>query len=157
MNQQGDYYNAENMTADKLKELYAEVQVFLKNAPAFEFVAFTGMSGAVFAPIVALAAGKPLIGIRKATDIDSHATRDGNDDGVCGWSSPGPYLIADDLVSTGATWKRIVREVYRVEPRAYPIGVLKAKQATGPLTNPNAHQMKAYLESLKPNPKESVE
>lgn len=68
----------------------------------FDAIAFSGMSGALVAPAVAMALQKPMILARKSTD-DSHAGR-----GVVeGALEANTYIIIDDFMSSGDTIRRI--------------------------------------------------
>lgn len=68
----------------------------------FDAIAFSGMSGALVAPSVAMALRKPMILARKDTD-DSHAGR-----GVVeGALDADTYIIIDDFISYGDTVRRI--------------------------------------------------
>lgn len=89
----------------------------------FDAIAFMGMSGALIAPPVALAVGKPFILVRK--DDNTHS----------GWNVEGDYaaktfIVVDDFTETGKTIKNIRSEIRRVMPSAKYLGFLGAKWLT---------------------------
>jgi orotate phosphoribosyltransferase len=74
----------------------------------FDAIAFSGMSGALVAPSVAMALRKPMILARKPTD-DSHAGK-----GVVeGALDAETYIIIDDFMSSGDTIRRIHTSVVK--------------------------------------------
>lgn len=73
---------------------------------SFDAIAFTGMSGAIFAPRLASKMGKELLLVRKPND-DSHSCR------IVEASSGKvtSYIVVDDFMSSGNTVDRIVKAV----------------------------------------------
>ena len=82
----------------------------IKNGLVFDSIAFSGMSGALVAPIVALRLNKETILIRKNGD-GSHSNRDSNRV-FEGYLDSRRYIIVDDFIFSGDTVKRIKRVVY---------------------------------------------
>jgi hypoxanthine phosphoribosyltransferase len=66
----------------------------------FDAIAFTGLSGALIAPLVADKLKKPIIAVRKEKTTHSDCF-------VEGCFSGKKYIIVDDQISTGATIKSI--------------------------------------------------
>lgn len=84
----------------------------------FDAIAFSGMSGALVAPAIAMALRAPLLLVRKDTD-DSHAGK-GRVEGALDAET---YVIVDDFISSGATLKRMhamINSALSVHRRAYP-------------------------------------
>lgn len=93
-----------------------------KRKDTFDAIAFSGMSGAAVAPILAYLLSKGLIIVRKQSDLEadnSHAT------GVVeyGGSEWQRVLIVDDFVSSGSTVKRIMEKIRDVRFRAEFVAV----------------------------------
>lgn len=82
-----------------------------------EAIAFTGMSGAIMAPMIAARLGVPLILVRKPFD-NSHSGRR-----VEGAYDADTYLIVDDFISSGDTVRNIVQEILAVNAKARCVGV----------------------------------
>lgn len=80
-------------------------RVRLCDLPAFDAIAFTGLSGSVIAGAVALAMDKYLYCVRKSKE-NRHS-----DYVVEGPSTGLRYIILDDFISTGSTIRRIVEMV----------------------------------------------
>lgn len=78
--------------------------IFRATKPDFDTIAFSGMSGAVFAPMLAHYLKKELIMVRKGADLASKGHSAFN---VEGYQAVKRYIIVDDLVSTGTTVKYI--------------------------------------------------
>jgi adenine/guanine phosphoribosyltransferase-like PRPP-binding protein len=89
----------------------------LKNR-RFDSLAFRGMSGAVIAPPVALALHKNLIMVRKSI-LDTHS-----DFLVEGNIASKKYIIIDDFVSSGKTFKAIMKAIDDWAPKAKCLGIL---------------------------------
>lgn len=83
----------------------------------FDTIAFTGMSGALFAPIVAYKLHKEIVAIRKPRD-GSHSDYDTE-----GYLHASKYIIIDDFVSSGRTVKRIIKEMLKFAPAAQLVGI----------------------------------
>jgi len=84
----------------------------------FDAIAFRGLSGALFAPTVAMLMDKSLLAVRK--DEQSHSFRM-----VEGDHAAGRYVILDDFISSGETVRNIVEEIHNVMPWAQCIGILQ--------------------------------
>ena len=69
-------------------------------------IAFSGMSGALIAPIVAYKTGKNLILVRKIKD-DSHSTYAIESSSYCCKK----YVVIDDLIASGKTITHIIESV----------------------------------------------
>jgi hypothetical protein len=97
------------LTGEGLRETVDAVLAFIeKNAErigTFDAIAYTGHSGALVAPIVAMELRKNLIVVRKNGE-NAHSSK----------SCEGPYggaryIIVDDFVATGRTVRRIVETI----------------------------------------------
>ena len=86
------------------KYLKQAKKAFRRSKLEFDSIAFSGMSGAVFAPILAHILKKEIIMVRKGVDMPE---RGHSSFGVEGYAAAKRYVIVDDLVSTGATAKYI--------------------------------------------------
>ena len=86
----------------------------------FDAVAFTGVSGALLAPPIAMTLNKTLLLIRKTKDSTHSPFQVEGDKGAR------RYLIVDDFVSSGATVCMIVEKVKDFAPGAVCVGVLSA-------------------------------
>jgi len=82
------------------KYLKQAKKAFRRSKLEFDSIAFSGMSGAVFAPILAHILKKEIIMVRKGVDMPE---RGHSSFGVEGYAAAKRYVIVDDLVSTGAT------------------------------------------------------
>lgn len=73
----------------------------------FDAIAFRGMSGSLFAPVIAQKLGKKLVMVRKDGD--------GNHSGMLteGWRMTDKVVIIDDLISTGETMNRLIADLNR--------------------------------------------
>ena len=98
-------YSAEFLTPAKLRKAVQRcLRVIRKRKLKFDAIAFRGLSGAVVAPMVALALKKTLIAVRKNR---SHGIK------VCGDLGAQSYLIIDDFISSGETVRKIVTGIER--------------------------------------------
>lgn len=86
----------------------------------FDAIAFCGMSGAIFAPMVASVLNKELIMVRKKRDIRPH---NHSNHRVEGCTSAQSYLILDDQVSSGKTKQYIIQQIAEFAPNAKLVGV----------------------------------
>lgn len=78
-------------------------------AGRFDAIAFTGHSGTIVAPLVAVRLHKPMVLVRKP---GSEGHMMAYESRVQGASAQGlRYLILDDVVSTGATVRRVIQEL----------------------------------------------
>ena len=93
-------------------------KVIRRICPDVGAIAFSGMSGALIAPIVALRLKKPLIMVRKDND-GSHSSL--AVEGVVGSDT---YIILDDQISTGATVRRIKKHIKKFDPDTKYLGTL---------------------------------
>jgi len=102
------------------KDLYHYIDLAIKALKRQEFdsIAFRGMSGAVSAPIIALALKKNLILVRKPEDRTHSQYR------VEGFNASRRYVIVDDFISTGETARAIRDSIYNFAHHAKCIGVL---------------------------------
>ena len=72
----------------------------------YDAIAFTGVSGALIAPVLSMLSGKPLIVVRKSAHESSHSLLK-----VEGCFNAATYIIADDFVATGQTLHNIVSSI----------------------------------------------
>lgn len=84
--------------------------------PQFDTIVFTGVSGALMAPLIAAALSKHLIVVRKEP---THSTRT-----IEGWTASDRWLFVDDFRSTGTTYRRVAREMSSFAPYAVCVGTL---------------------------------
>jgi adenine/guanine phosphoribosyltransferase-like PRPP-binding protein len=82
---------------------------------SFDSIAFQGMSGALIAPVLAIALNKTMIMVRKER---SHSCR--FVEGDCGTRT---YIIVDDFIESGKTIKNIYKRVSNFATQARCIGV----------------------------------
>lgn len=87
----------------------------------FDAIAFTGMSGCLIGPPVAMALGKEVIMVRKP-DTSTHSGYE-----VEGDYNAKRYIIIDDFRQTGETENRIVHAIKRDIPDAEYVGFISAK------------------------------
>ena len=85
----------------------------------FDAIAFSGVSGALLAPPIALALNKTLLLVRKNI-TDGHSNHY-----VEGDIGARRYIIVDDFMSRGVTLRRIVKHIKKNAPNAKCIGVLE--------------------------------
>lgn len=85
----------------------------------YDSIAFTGMSGALFAPELSRTLNKHLIMVRKSTK-QSHSSLM-----VEGNSRCKKYIIVDDFICTGSTVCRIQKKVKKFVPDGVCIGTLE--------------------------------
>ena len=98
-------YSADFLTPTKLRRAVQKcVRIIRKRKLKFDAIAFRGLSGAVVAPMVALALKKTMIAVRKS---NSHGIK------VCGDLGAQSYLIIDDFISSGVTIRKIVTGIDR--------------------------------------------
>jgi orotate phosphoribosyltransferase-like protein len=76
----------------------------------FDTIAFTGQSGALVAPLLAIKMGKNLLMVRKEHDV-SHSFSNFE-----GYFKIKNYIILDDLISTGNTVKRVYKQIHEQFP-----------------------------------------
>ena len=83
----------------------------------FDTVAFTGVSGVLFGPVLAYKMHKEVACVRK----QGQATH--SDYGVEGFKEVKKYIIADDFISTGETVKSVIKKMRQFAPQAVCVGV----------------------------------
>lgn len=84
----------------------------------FDAIAFTGMSGALFAPMLAFAMKKELIAVRKSSaDTHSHTP-------IEGYIKSKRYIIVDDFVSSGTTILLVCEKVKNFATDGKLVGIL---------------------------------
>lgn len=100
----------------KLAEVIRKTTAALRPyASLFDAIAFQGMSGALVAPAVSIRLKKHLIMVRKDDGHHGQHTVEGALD--C------PYVILDDLSSTGQTLKRIQNLIFKESPDSFCAGI----------------------------------
>jgi adenine/guanine phosphoribosyltransferase-like PRPP-binding protein len=85
----------------------------------FDAIAFTGMSGALLAPTLALRLEKNLLMVRKPGDSHSGMRVEGDKAAL-------RYVIVDDFMASGRTVRTILKEVADFAWNAQCIGVCEA-------------------------------
>lgn len=93
------------------------------NMAVFDAIAFSGMSGALIAPSIAMRMNKSLIMVRKPSDNTHSQFR------IEGDKSARRYIVLDDFISLGKTVRRIVEGVQTFcRETPYCVGVLQANR-----------------------------
>ena len=107
----GLYHHAGNGYSDSMYDanirevvIKAAINTLTAYKSKFDVIVCTGYSGMVIAPIVAYAINKPLLIVRKDGESAHSCLK------VMGQLGD-RYVIVDDFVCTGATVKRIIKEV----------------------------------------------
>src|SRR5271165_2371097 len=100
------------------------IKALLSSKEKFDTIAFTGMSGALIAPIVAFEMGKNLLMVRKGS---THSLHD-----LEGYIKCKRYVILDDFIDTGATVKRVQKAIYNEISSAKCIGTLEVQYLDDP-------------------------
>ena len=100
------------------------VKALKKYESKYDTIAFTGMSGALYAPELATRLKKHLIIVRKNTK-DCHSQQL-----VEGHQTCQNYIIVDDFINTGHTVWKIRQAVKEFAPDAKCIGVLQIDELT---------------------------
>jgi orotate phosphoribosyltransferase-like protein len=91
----------------KLVNAYVKVLSSFYKKHKFDAIAFSGVSGSPLGGAISYALGVPMINVRKKGDPNhSYCNVIGNVNG--------PYVIVDDLIETGCTMNRIVKQITRV-------------------------------------------
>jgi orotate phosphoribosyltransferase-like protein len=89
----------------------------------FDAIAFSGMSGATIAPIVAFQMDKGLLMVRHPDKVGSHSSTL-----VEGDYHAKRYIIIDDFIATGATIDRILENIENsLRGRAKAVGIFLHK------------------------------
>lgn len=103
---------------EKVKTTVKETIRMIKQSKIeFDSIAFRGMSGALIAPMVAMALGKPVSMVRKR-EHNSHCGLM-----VEGCDDPATYIIVDDMISSGETMKLIVKAMGDRHTRPECVGI----------------------------------
>jgi adenine/guanine phosphoribosyltransferase-like PRPP-binding protein len=84
----------------------------------FDAIAFSGLSGALIVPTVAMLMNKTLLAVRKDKDA-CHSGRL-----VEGDHNARRYIIVDDMISSGDTVRSIVGKISEAVPNAHCLGCL---------------------------------
>lgn len=84
----------------------------------FDAIAFSGLSGALFAPMVAFALDKTLLAVRKGEQCHSSRLVEGD-------YAARRFVILDDFISCGDTMRHILDEIHEAVPEAECIGILE--------------------------------
>lgn len=101
----------------QIEETIARARIALEGVD-FDAIAFTGLSGALIAPIIAREMRKTMLAVRKLTcddDFHCHSSRK-----VEGDIAARRYVIIDDIVSTGATIGNIISAVKAAQLNSSP-------------------------------------
>lgn len=78
----------------------------------FDTIVFCGMSGAIFAPLLADRLGKEIVLVRKESD-SNHSCMS-----VEGYSAIRKYIFVDDLICSGDTFRRCQEKIQKFAPSA---------------------------------------
>jgi len=114
------YMGKDNMLPKKFQKNVARCVKFLKTInKRYDSIAFTGMSGALVAPILAYKLNKHLLLVRKENE-ERHSWQD-----VEGFTKCSKYIIVDDFIVSGKTVERIQEKVFEDYPAARCIGTLQ--------------------------------
>lgn len=107
------------------EDLAPRVEMSIKNLAGVEFdtIAFSGISGAIVAPMIALWMNKHLLLVRKKND-DTHSRLM-----VEGYYGVKKFIVVDDFVSSGTTLRRILEATHQASPVAEFVGVLSYTSA----------------------------
>jgi len=110
---------------------YNYVYRFMKQAVSlvkqydFQAFAFSGMSGALVAPLLAYRTHKTMIMVRKPkTKDDEGNSSDHSYLRVEGDAAAQRYIIVDDFTASGRTLRHIVKEISEFAPEARCLGCL---------------------------------
>lgn len=110
-NQTRGSYKTKAFNPLSLRKVVARIADYLVANPAIVAVAARGQSGIIVYSAVSYATGVPIICVRK----DGEESHDGSS--VLGYCGEGQYVIIDDLIGSGHTINRIVKDI---EARQYP-------------------------------------
>lgn len=115
------YFDA-SIDARRRRTIARALKFLRARTDQFDAIAFSGMSGATMAPILAYMLNKQLIIVRKDADLEgnSHATS------TVEYADGGlrdRILIVDDFVSSGATIRRIMSKIHDVRLRVSFVAV----------------------------------
>lgn len=102
-----------------MEALLASLEKLLKHKE-FDSVVFTGLSGAMVAPILAYRLDKHLVGVRKPNDgshsVDSIEKAFGE--------KIGRYIIVDDFICSGTTVQRVLDTIKREDEEAECVAIV---------------------------------
>ncbi len=117
----------------------------------FDSIAFCGMSGALFAPMLAKELNKDLILVRKISDINGGG-KSVNHSGhtVEGHAASLRYVIVDDQVSLGGTVRHIITQIKEFAPDAVCVGIYEYIDARFMLMESSDFRLKALYEEDGP-------
>ena len=93
----------------------------------FDAIAFSGLSGLLVGPTVALLTGKTMIAVRKPSDMDGNCHSTNLVEGDHGARS---YIIVDDFVCSSNTMKRIKKAIFDWAPDMRYAGMLETHYLT---------------------------
>jgi adenine/guanine phosphoribosyltransferase-like PRPP-binding protein len=123
------YYGAQYLREfTNPEELEKRIQFAVRALKGHQFdaIAFSGMSGALIGPPVAMRLGKTFLMVRKGSlDESSHSPLS-----LEGDYAAKSYVILDDFSETGATVQRIKKEISAIMPAAKYVGFLAVKWIT---------------------------
>ena len=123
---------------DKLAERFERAkQAFRVNDFQFDTIAFSGCSGTMFGPMLALHLNKEMILVRKEQDCTSSDKKLRKLQGLVnhsqrrveGYTECKRYIIVDDQVSMGDTVKRMAKEIRAFAPDAQCMAVYQYFEA----------------------------
>jgi adenine/guanine phosphoribosyltransferase-like PRPP-binding protein len=89
----------------------------------YDTIVFSGASGTMIGPILALRLEKEMVLVRKKKDTDSHSGMN-----VEGFDESDNYIIVDDFVDSGNTVKHIQRKMHGFAPQAKCLGVVSVQE-----------------------------
>ncbi len=120
-NYRGSIYLSTFVIPGKLRrQIDLTVRALRPHLDKFDAIAFTGMSGALIGPPVAMVLGKEIIMVRK-DNSGTHSIHD-----VEGDFNARAYIIVDDLRDTGATERFIIKKIADNIPDAKYVGFMSA-------------------------------
>lgn len=124
---------------DMLEYRFACAKDAFKTCPVeFDAIAFSGCSGTMFGPMLALHLNKEMILVRKEQDCPSSHKKIRKLQGLVnhsqrrveGYTECKRYIIVDDQVSMGDTVKRMAKEIRAFAPEAHCVAVYQYFEAT---------------------------
>jgi len=111
-------YLAVMLHPESRKKVMARSVKAAKTLPEFDSVVFTGNSGALFGPELAGRLGKQMLLVNKP-GVNRHCTLE-----VEGALNLGRWIFADDLISSGDTFFRVLKAVEKKRPGSIFIGAV---------------------------------
>lgn len=121
----------------------------IKKKHNFDTIAFSGMSGAMMAPILSHWLNVPMLCIRKFDDV-SHYTL-GHLSPLEGHIDTRRYMIVDDFISTGNTINRIITSISRETPSAQCVAILMYANHMNSIHNHPSHKEPIKVFTSNPN------